>query len=423
MVRACLLLLACGAVWARQYDPKQPLTKETILLGRIRNVVSANLSHLPNFTCVETIERSQRTPRTKKYQLLDNVRLEVALVEGKELYAWPGASKFEERDLRDMVGGGAIGTGDFALHAKVIYLSGAAKFTYEGIEEIQGKQAHKFHYRVPMEQSGYIMRIGKAEGPVGYQGYVWNDVETLEMLRIEMTIDEIPPHIPLKEGHKTLEYAPVDIGGTPYVLPVSMDMTLVGLNEGENRNHAVFTGCRQYTGESTLIFEEPAPEAKPKEAVVTVTLPEGLSVSMKLAKTLDLAKAAMGDPVVFVVSKDAAKGGQVWLPKGAEVELRVDQVACRDYPSGHCFVALAPGHFSYGNKQGAFRARLMTPDLVRTMEMAMKNVRPELRMLPVEMGQAAPGSEFFLVNGKRGKLPSGYGTQWRTLETRGDIQP
>jgi hypothetical protein len=418
-----MLLLACGAAWAQQYDPKRPLTKETILLGRIQNVVSENLAHLPNFTCVETIERSQRTPRTKKYQLLDNVRLEVALVGGKELYAWPGAARFEERDLRDMVGGGAIGTGDFALHAKAIYLSGAAEFSYEGEEEIQGKRAHKFHYRVPVERSGYIMRIGKAEGPVGYQGFVWNDAGTLEMLRIEMTIDEIPPHIPLKEGHKTIEYGQVDIGGAPYVLPVSMDMTLVGLSEGENRNRAVFTGCRQYTGESTLIFEEPAPEAKPKEAVVTVTLPAGLSVSMKLAQTLDLGKAAMGDAVVFVVAKDAMKDGQVWLPKGAEVELRVDQVACRDYPSGHCFVALAPGRFSYSNKQGAFRARLVTPDLVRTMEMAMKNVRPELRMLPVELGQAAPGSEFMLVNGKRGKLPSGYGTQWRTLEARGDKQP
>jgi hypothetical protein len=208
-----------------------------------------------------------------------------------------------------------------------------------------------------------------------------------------------------------------------HVLPVSMDMTLVGLDGGESRNRAVFTGCKQYTGESTLIFEEPAPEAKPKEAVVTVTLPEGLNVSMKLAKALDLSKGAMGDPVLFEVTKDAAKDGAVWLPKGAQVELRLDQVACREYPSGHCFAALAPGRFSYDNKQGAFHARLVTPDLMRSMEITMRNARPELRTVPMEMGQATPGSEFLLVNGKRGKLPSGYATSWRTLETRGDIKP
>lgn len=422
MARVFFLLLAAGVVRAQQYDPKQPLTKETVLLGRIQNVVKENLSHLPNFTCVQTIERSARTPNAKKYQLLDNVRLEVALVEGKELYAWPGASKFEEKDLRDMVGG-AIGTGDFALHARAIYLSGASKFTYMGVEEIQGKKAHKFHYRVSVDRSGYTMRIGKAEGLVGYQGHVWNDAESLEMVRIDMTIDQIPEHIPLKEGRKTIEYGAMDIGGVRHVLPVAVEMTLVALNDGENRNRAVFTGCKQYSGESTLTFEDPAPEAKPKEAVVTATLPQDLNVSMKLTQTLDLSKGAMGDPVTFEVTKDAMKNGQVWLPKGAQVELRLDQVVCRDYPSGHCFVALAPGRFTYANRQGAFRARLVVPDLVRSIEITMRNARPELRMLPMEMGQAAPGSEFLLLNGRRGKLSSGFTMTWRTLEARGDIQP
>lgn len=423
MARVCFLLLAAGAAWAWQYDPKQPLTRETVLLGRIRHVVSENLAHLPNFTCVQTIERSQRAPNTKKYQLLDNVRLEVALVEGKELYAWPGASKFEERDVRELVGGGAIGTGDFALHAKVIYLSGRAKFEYAGVEEIQGKMAHKFRYGVPMEDSGYMMRIGKAEGLVGYHGHVWNDTGSLEMVRLDITVDQVPPHVPLKEGRTRIDYAPVQIGGTPYTLPASVEMALVDLSGGENRNRAVFAGCRQYTGESTLIFEEPAPDARPKEAAVTVTLPEGLSVSMRLTKTLDLSKAAMGDPVVFEVTRDAAKGGTVWLPKGARVELRLDQVACRDFPTGHCFAALAPGRFTHDNKQGQFAGRLVTPDLVRSLEMTMRNARPELRTLPLELGQAAPGSEFVLVNGKRGKLPSGYSTTWRTLEARSDKQP
>jgi hypothetical protein len=267
------------------------------------------------------------------------------------------------------------------------------------------------------------MRVVKAEGPVGYQGDVWNDAESLELIRIQMTIDEVPPHIPLKEGHKTIDYAPAEIGGATYTLPTAMDMTLTGLDGGESRNRAVFAGCKQYTGESTLIFEEPAPDEKPKDSQVTVWLPEGLNVSMKLVRTLDLSKAAMGDPVVFEVSKNAVKDGQVWLPKGARVELRLDRVLCRGFPVGQCFAALAPGRFSHGNKEGEFRARLVQPDLSRTMEMTMRNVRPELRMVPMELGQAAPGSEFVLVNGSRGRLSSGYATDWRTLETRGEKRP
>lgn len=406
-----------------QYEPLKPLSPETILLGRIQNVVSETLARLPDFTCVETIERSQRAPGSRRYQFLDNIRLEVALVEGKELYAWPGAPRFEERDLRDMVGGGAIGTGDFALHAKSIYLGGAAQFDYQGVEEIGPRKAHKFHYRVPLASSRYLVRIEKAEGPVGYQGSVWNDAATLEMVRIEINIDEVPPYLPLKAGRKTIDYARVGIGGAPYVLPASVEMVLVGLNGGESRNRAVFSGCRQYTGESRLLAGEPPPDAAPPAPPVIWSLPQDLDVHMRLAQTLDLAHAAMGDPVVFEVTKDAARAGSLWLPRGARVTLRLDQVACRDYPVSHCFFALAPGRFTFDNKTGLFRAELIQPDLARTMELVLRNARPQWRILPPEMGQSAPGSAFLILNGKRSRLPSGFATVWRTLNTRGEKQP
>ena len=419
-----LALLGCLLLTAQEpYEPLAPLKPETILLARIRNVVSGNLARLPDFTCLQTIERSEREPGSKRFRFLDNIRLEVALVEGKELYAWPGSPRFEERDLRDMVGGGAIGTGDFALHAKSIYLSGSARFTYQGTEELRGRRVHVFHYRVPMADSRYILRIGKAEGPVGYQGHVYNDAETLEIARIEIHIDEVPPYLPLKEGRKVIDYAPMEIGGVRHVLPVSVDMTLVGLNGGESRNRAVFSGCRQYQGETRLVFEEPPPEAPAAQPPVEWTLPADLEVRMRLVEPLDLAKAAMGDPVVFEVTRDAARGGTVWLPRGARVTLRLDHMACRDYPISHCFFALAPGTFAFENKSGRFRAELVLPDLARSMELVLRNVRPQLRMIPVEMGQAAPGSAILLVSGRRGKLPGGFPTVWRTLSTRGEETP
>lgn len=415
---ACLLF--CLAAAQEPYDSMQPLKPETILLARIRNVVSENLSRLPDFTCVQTIERSQRLPGTKRYRFVDNIRLEVALVEGKELYAWPGSPKFEERELRDMVGGGAIGTGDFALHAKSIYLGDSARFTYQGMEELRGRKVHVFHYRVPMEASRYLMRIEKTEGPVGYQGHVYNDAETLEMARIEIHIDEVPPYLPLKEGHKVIDYAPMEIGGMRHVLPASMEMTLVDLNGGENRNRAVFSGCKQYLGESRLIFEEPPPETQAPAQAVEWTLPEGLDVRLKLVEALDLSKSAMGDPVVFEASRDAVRGGQVWLPRGARVTLRLDHIACRDFPVSHCFFALAPGRFEFQNKSGEFRAELIQPDLWRSMEMVLRNVRPQLRTIPVEMGQAPKDAVLLVVAGQRGRLPSGFQTVWRTLKTRGE---
>lgn len=419
-----LMLLSLQALPA-QYDPKAPLTADTILMARIRSVVSQMMARMPNFTCVETIERSRREQTSKKFQLLDTVRLEVALVDGKELYAWPGANKFEESDVRLLVGGqGAIGTGDFALHAKSIYFSGNAKFEYKGQETINGRPAHKFYFRVPRMGSYYIMRMGSAEGEVGYYGWVWNDVETLELTRLEMNIDEIPPQVPLKEGHKLLDYAPVKIGAEMYTLPVGMDMSLTSMDGTESRNRALFSSCRQYAGESTLIFEDPPPDtAAPKAAPTVIILPEGVAVSLKLMTAVDLSKSVVGDSLKFEVAKNVERQGTVLLPKGAVVQMRIDMAVCRDFPAGHCFLALVPGQVSYENASGTFRAKLQYPALDKQLEMAFVNLRPEMRMAPAEMAMASPGASIILLRGSRAKLSSGFNTTWRTLEGRGDDKP
>ncbi|MGC4055318.1 MAG: hypothetical protein QM757_41315 [Paludibaculum sp.] len=419
-----LMLLSLQALPA-QYDPKAPLTADTILMARIRSVVSQMMARMPNFTCVETIERSRREQMSKKFQLLDTVRLEVALVDGKELYAWPGANKFEESDVRQLVGGqGAIGTGDFALHAKSIYFSGNAKFDYKGQETVNGRPAHKFDFRVPRTGSYYIMRVGTAEGEVGYSGTVWNDAETLNLVRIEMNIDEIPPQVPLKLGHKLLDYAPVPIGAETFILPVGMDMSLTAMDGTESRNRTLFSSCRQYSGESTLIFEDPPPDtAAPKPAPVVISLPEGLAVALKLTTSVDLGKSVVGDSVKFEVTKNVERQGTVLLPKGAVVQMRIDMAVCRDFPTGHCFLALVPGQVTYENASGSFRAKLQYPALDKQMEMAFVNVRPELRMPPAEMGMASPGASIILLRGARAKLSSGFNTTWRTLEGRGDDKP
>ena len=87
----------------------QPLPPEVLLLGRIKAKAAENLQRLPNYTCTQTIERSHRNAKSRKFELLDTIRLEVALVEGKELFSWPGG-KFEEKGIGEIVGaGGAIG--------------------------------------------------------------------------------------------------------------------------------------------------------------------------------------------------------------------------------------------------------------------------------------------------------------------------
>ena len=110
-------------------------------LTKIRMRMLFNLAHQPNYTCVETIERAARLKLTGKLKVIDTLRLEVGLVDGRELFAWPGSKKFEDTDLTQMVTTGAIGNGNFGIHAQALFGSRSATFHYVGEEDFQGKKA------------------------------------------------------------------------------------------------------------------------------------------------------------------------------------------------------------------------------------------------------------------------------------------
>src|SRR5271154_6515643 len=124
-------------------------------LTQIRARMLFNLKHQPNYTCVETIERFSRAKLTNKLKIVDTLRLEVALVEGREMFAWPGSKKFDDSDLTRMVTSGAIGNGNFATHARALFGTRSAIFHYLGVVDFDRKKAIRFDYKVPQMLSGY----------------------------------------------------------------------------------------------------------------------------------------------------------------------------------------------------------------------------------------------------------------------------
>src|SRR5215469_12007656 len=94
-------LLLCWLIAPSAADDLPP---ETLLLARIKAKAADNLRRLPNYTCTQTIERSRRPARARRFEPVDMLRLEVALVAGKELFSWPGAGQFEDKGIGELVG-------------------------------------------------------------------------------------------------------------------------------------------------------------------------------------------------------------------------------------------------------------------------------------------------------------------------------
>src|SRR5512142_549044 len=122
------VLLAVAPALAADEDPVD-------VLIRLRDQVAAHSDRIPNYTCVETVQRERYEPaitapktcddimaRRKqpnvspllRHATTDRLRLDVALAENGEIYSWAGAEKFAEGDIDELIPDGAIGTGPFA---------------------------------------------------------------------------------------------------------------------------------------------------------------------------------------------------------------------------------------------------------------------------------------------------------------------
>ncbi len=325
MIAVRTVALFCAA--ALGVTAQTPAPGEATLLQRIRAHMMEGLASQPNYTCLETVERTHRSGAAGKFELLDTLRVEVALVDGKEMFAWPGSKQFEDKDVRELIPSGMFGTGDFALHARVVFGTDLPTFEARGKSPLEDRATVRFDFQVKRAISGFRIRVGDVMRPVGYHGSFYADPLSLDVRRLEIVADDIPAALKLSQISDTMDYAPVPIGKGDFLLPAASDELMIDSAGQANRNRVQFTSCRQFAGQSVLSFADPEP-AKPaaKVAEQEFQLPPNLTLALRLAAEIDLNTAAIGDPVRAVVGADLKFKGRIILPKGAAALGRISRM-------------------------------------------------------------------------------------------------
>ncbi|MBI2688872.1 MAG: hypothetical protein HYX27_21425 [Acidobacteria bacterium] len=403
----------------------QPLAPEVLLLSRIKRHMEQVLGRQPNYTCQETIERSRRTAKAKRFQLVDALHLEVAVVEGKELFSWPGEREFKDRDLRELAPSGMIGNGSFALHARAVFLSNTPMIAYNGEEALNGRAAARYDFSVPQYRSGYQIKIGDAKGITGYKGSFWSDLETLDLLQLHIEAIEIPPHLPLRGTTDTMRYERVPIGESTFLLPQSSEMVIDEFDGAQSRNSIRFSRCRQYSGESTLSFAEvPEGETSPVPLPEAINLPAGLLIEIALGTRVKFPGSAIGDEIEASVVRNVKRKGIVNVPKGAVLKGNIALLERRKDTRGQerVLVAIQWREISFDGKSGPFEGQLENGGAIPVNEFSSRGVyqRPtqaELNMLPHR--------DVFYVRKDTLDLPRGLPLILRTLsaESSGAKKP
>jgi hypothetical protein len=349
----------CACLWLAMAAPAaQP---EGPQLARILERMASNFARIPNYTCTQTIDRWRGLEPCPKCQYSDRLRLEVAVVGGKEQFAWPGAGGFGDRNIRELIGRGAILTGDFAGFAKNVFLTDGPIYSYAGETTLGGRRALRYDYRVPVEHSGYRIQANRAETIVGFSGSFWVGTETLDVLRLDLRTSGIPPHMDIQQADSTIEYGRMRIGNSDFLLPQTTETTVLFRDGFRNRNHTRYSACHQYVGESTIRFgeSEEASSGAPREPSrgAEPQVPPGLSIDTVLAEPLEFSQCAVGDAVTLVAASPA-RSGDFRVPKGALLRGRVVRFVEHAQPEPLVVLGLRVFTLEIGDRRMAFHGRL-----------------------------------------------------------------
>ena len=396
----------------------------TALLSRVMGTMRHALARMPDYTCTETITRSTGDGTPLRVRTLERLRLQVALIGGKELFSWPGAAPFERDSLYDLVGGGTAGTGDFAGFSRGVFGSDAARFT-TGEEEVRAeKRTVRYDYIVPRTSSGYVLRSDIDRAVVDYGGSFWVDPATGRVLTLQVEVDYRRNHIPdvldMFDVKTLLDFKHIVIGGEDLPFPDSSTLTVVHLrNSIVSNNRIEFSGCRQYAAESSIQFGEHGKAAPTATATSPpAELPDGLDFEVTLEEPIRASSSAAGDAISAILLHPV-KAGTLRIPKGARLVGRILGIET-DLDKDATHVRLGFSHLEIEGRYFPFRARLVTS---ASAPGVVAGGRRQAKWINLRDIQNAGTPEWrtrmdFTLIGKEGQMAKGFRMEWTTVSSQ-----
>jgi hypothetical protein len=223
-------------------------------LARFKEKIRQDMTSIPNYTCLETIERARRAPPLD-FIPADTIRLEVSSVAGKELFARPGARHFEDRDMASLVPSGAIANGMFATFARGLFVGDRGGLRYRRGEKLAGHVSVRYDFRLTRQESGFMLQVSNISEMVAAKGSIWFDPVSLDLIRLEVFGADIPDDLHLGEAVIHTDYARTHIGDSDALLPKRSELLMTYYSGVTNRDVIEFSQCHEYHAESTIKFD------------------------------------------------------------------------------------------------------------------------------------------------------------------------
>ncbi len=397
--------------------------------------IQAGTRTVSRYACIETVERQYfepppaEAPRScsqlaeagngaaDKLESIDRLRLEVTVSEGREIYSWPGATRFDSRDVSEIIREGPIATGSFGTHLLAVFNNPRVQYRFVAEETGGGRRLLEFRFHVPLEASQYRVRVGASWQAVAYDGSFWLDAGSLALQRFAVQAENVPPATSICKLDAELDYQPDASGGRGLLLPSQGQLRIAFESARRTNNITTFSNCREYQAESEVVFQGSPRidrDTAAPSAWAVVALPIGLPVTLALAAPVDTDTAAAGDPVSARVVAAVHRPGSdaVLIPAGAIVHGRLTRVEHHLESKPYFLIAMSFNRLDWQGTSSPFGARSEAGEkLARDLGANLAGAGGGFRFWDV-------GTFLFPTTKSRYVIPAGFESKWMTLAPR-----
>jgi len=434
-LRVAALIAACAAL-GRGAQPEE-------VLHRALERLHASTRTFSKYACVETVERRYFEPapgfapaagaaprscsqvpagggeNAGRLEAVDRLRLDVTVSDGREIYSWPGATRFDTRDVGDIIREGPIGTGSFGTHLLAVFNNPRVRYEFAGEQTAAGRRLLEYRFHVPLDASQYRVRAGAFTRAIAYGGSFWLDADSLDLRRLALHAENLPAETSICGLGAELDYTAAPAGGAGFLLATQTELQIVFDSGRRTSNLTKFSACREYTAESEIVFEDETPAAVNAAASraqrASVALPLGLPVKLAIEAPIDTGTAAAGDPVSARVVQAVRRpgSGEVLIPAGATVRGRLTRVEHHFLPEPYFLVAMSFNRLDWQDGSSRFAARAEENEqLARQLGASLSTENGGMRYWDV-------GVFLFPTSKSHYVVPAGFESKWITLATRG----
>ena len=418
-----IAFLSAGMALAADYNPRQ-------VLERVTAKVASAAKAIPNYTCVETVERDFYRPagsgkvrgcplpeeRTASWLVsTDRLRLDVAMVKQGEIFSWVGASHFNDADVGQLVREGPMGTGAFAAFLTLVFAEDKAQFEFQRkLVAEDGRDLLEYSFQVRKDDSHYKVKVKDGWVLTAYSGGFRVDPAAQDVVRMWVNTAELPPETNQCAIETDMDYGISKIGDAPVLLTTHARQRFVYLNSEQTVNTTTFASCREYRGESTISFEEAPPDGAPVSTANAparpASVPAGLRFTLELTQPIDSAMAAAGDRFAArLVSPLRDAKNKVLARGGAMVEGRLLRVQSYHLKPAEVVVVLKPEGVEIGGVKVPLTA---IRDVTREVAEARRQGKKSIPIALPRPGEEQAG--LFRFGRERTVMGKGFRSDWET---------